>query len=162
MASLLSREVRRANRHDSGMIASVLRQTFAEFRSFYTEDAFEATTPGVVQIEARMDEGPIWVALENQTVVGTVSVVGKEGGLYVRSMAVISGMRGKGIGRALLEQVEEYAAANGFRRLLLTTTPFLSKAITLYASFGFYRTEEGPHDLFGTPLFAMEKKLRAT
>jgi len=31
----------------------------------------------------------------------------------------------------------------------------------LYERFGFQRTEEGPHDLFGTSLFTMEKQLKS-
>jgi ribosomal protein S18 acetylase RimI-like enzyme len=41
--------------------------------------------------------------------------------------------------------------------MLLSTAPFLDRAIRLYERFGFRRTNEGPHDLFGTPLFSMEK-----
>jgi hypothetical protein len=36
-------------------------------------------------------------------------------------------------------------------------TPFLNTAIRLYEAFGFRRMNDGPHDLFGTPLFTMEK-----
>jgi hypothetical protein len=32
----------------------------------------------------------------------------------------------------------------------------------LYEKFGFQRTGEGPHELAGTPLFTMEKKLVGT
>jgi ribosomal protein S18 acetylase RimI-like enzyme len=58
-----------------------------------------------------------------------------------------------------LVQAEHYASERGCRRLFLSTTPFLSSAIHLYEKFGFTRTPEEPHDLFGTPLFTMEKVL---
>jgi ribosomal protein S18 acetylase RimI-like enzyme len=45
--------------------------------------------------------------------------------------------------------------------MFLSTTPFLIGAISLYERAGFRRTGEGPHDLFGTPLFSMEKVLHA-
>jgi ribosomal protein S18 acetylase RimI-like enzyme len=47
--------------------------------------------------------------------------------------------------------------AGKFRRLFLSTTPFLDRAISLYERFGFQRNEEGLRELFGTPLFTMEK-----
>jgi len=72
-------------------------------------------------------------------------------------MAVRPVARGQRIGERLLTTVEQFAATGMFRRMLLSTTPFLDRAIRLYEHFGFRRTSEGPHDLFGTPLFSMEK-----
>jgi hypothetical protein len=43
--------------------------------------------------------------------------------------------------------------------LLLSTTPFLASAIRLYEQYGFVKSDRGPQNLFGTPLFAMEKPL---
>ena len=85
--------------------------------------------------------------------------VDKGDALYIRGMAVVPSVRGSGIGSGLLREVESVARAAGQRRLRLSTTPFLSSAIQLYESFGFQRTDADPHDLFGTPLFTMEKAL---
>jgi GNAT superfamily N-acetyltransferase len=62
----------------------------------------------------------------------------------------------------LLQHVEDWATSQGCSRLFFSTTPFLSAAIRLYEKFGFRRTGEGPHELAGTPLFTMEKKLFRT
>jgi GNAT superfamily N-acetyltransferase len=99
------------------------------------------------------------VALQDGMVVGTVSAVPHGDALYVRGMAVEPITRGNGIGRALIGRVEEHATERGFKRLYLSTTPFLAGAIRLYEKCGFVRSADGPDDLFGTPLFAMEKKL---
>jgi hypothetical protein len=48
----------------------------------------------------------------------------------------------------------------GYERLLLSTTPFLDRAIRLYEKFGFRRNGEPPHDLFGTPLITMDKIIK--
>lgn len=154
-----SAQIRRAGPDDASQIASVLQRAFAEYESSYTLEAFAATisTPG--QILERMREGPIWVALENESIIGTVSAVGRAESLYVRGMAVDPAARGKGIGRELLERAEEFATEHGFKRLFLSTTPFLSSAILLYEKHGFRRSDEGPHDLFGTPLFTMVKTI---
>jgi GNAT superfamily N-acetyltransferase len=63
------------------------------------------------------------------------------------------------VGRLLLEKIESFASACGYKRLFLSTTTFLGRAIRLYESFGFQRLNDEPHDLFGTPLFTMEKVL---
>ncbi len=101
----------------------------------------------------------MWVALLKGEVVGTVSVVPQGQALYVRSMAILPAARGNRIGEKLLTQIEEFAIANGYKRLLLSTTPFLDRAIHLYEKFVFGRNGEPPHDLFGTPLLTMEKSI---
>ena len=108
-----------------------------------------------------MTEGPLWVALENNAFVGTMSVVLKSEGLYIRGMAVDPIARGKGIGRKLLNCAEEFAVQNGCERLFLSTTPFLSRAKKLYERYGFQRSSGGPDNLFGTPLFTMTMTLPA-
>lgn len=152
-------QIRIAITDDAPAIASTLHRAFLEFEPLYTPEAFAATISSPDQIRLRLSEGPIWVALQDDVVVGTVSVAPKGNALYIRGMAVDPAARGSGIGRELMTRVEEYAARRGFKRLYLSTTPFLSDAIRLYEKCGFVRFENGPDNLFGTPLFTMEKKL---
>ena len=151
--------IRTAVPDDVPAIASTLHRAFLEFEPLYTPEAFVATISSPGRIRLRLSEGPIWVALQGAVVIGTVSVAPKGDALYVRGMAVDPVARGSGIGRELMKRIEEYATERGFRRLYLSTTPFLIGAIRLYENCGFVRNEDGPDNLFGTPLFTMEKKL---
>ena len=151
--------IRAAVPEDAPAVASVLRESFAEYEPLYTREGFAATTPAGEQVRERIEEGPVWVVLDGGAVVGTVSVVPKGESLYVRGMAILPAARGRHIGELLLRRVEEFASGHGFRRLFLSTTPFLGRAIRLYERHGFKRIAEGPDDLFGTPLFTMEKLL---
>ena len=151
--------IRRATADDAVSIASVMHAAFVEHASAYTPEAFAATTPTPEQIQHRMSEGPMWVALQDNIIVGTVSVVPKSAALYIRGMAILPTARGQSIGRQLLKQVEDFAAKHSYACLFLSTTPFLARAIRLYERCGFRRNDEGPHELFGTPLFTMEKTL---
>ena len=153
--------VRLALREDAEAIATILHDSFIEFKHLYTAAGFAATALTAEQVIARINEGPVWVAVLDDRIVGTVSAVAKDNALYVRGMAVLPAARGKRAGSILLETVEGYAAAHNFKRLFLSTTPFLDRAIRLYENAGFCRIEEGPRDLFGTPLFTMEKLLTA-
>jgi GNAT superfamily N-acetyltransferase len=148
-----------AGPEDAPVIAAVLHASFLEFKSVYTQGGFAATTPGAEQVLARMREGPVWVALHEGVVMGTVAAVVKDESVYVRGMAVLPAARGSGAGTALLQQVEGWSAGQRCGRIFLSTTPFLNSAIRLYERFGFRRTNDGLHDLFGTPLFTMEKTL---
>lgn len=153
--------VRFATVDEAGRISSTLYHAFAEFEPLYTPGGFAATTPTAEQIASRWNEGPVWVAVRDERIVGTVAVRPYERSLYVRSMALLPELRGRGIGLALLSTLEAYAVDGGYERLFLTTTPFLHDAIRLYERFGFRRAEAGPTNLHGTPLFTMEKFLRA-
>ena len=152
-------QVRRVTGKDAPGVVSVLRQAFAEYQPLYTEQGYRATTPATAEIVARMGQGPVWVAIHKDQIVGTGSVVPRPEGIYIRGMAVIPSARRLGIGHRLLDEIQGFAIAHEASRLFLSTTPFLDKAIRLYEVFGFRRSEDGPHDLFGTPLFTMEKAI---
>ena len=148
-----------ATADDAPAIAAVLYESFREYESSYTPGGFAATTPVGDQIKDRIKEGPVWVALLDDMIVGTVAAVPKGEALYIRGMAILPAERGQRIGESLLRQIESFAFENGFKRLYLSTTPFLGRAIRLYENYGFRHCAEGPHDLFGTPLVTMEKFL---
>ena len=151
--------IRLACSEDAAEIALVLRESFAEYEHLYTKAAFDVTTPEPGAVLDRMKEGPIWVALVNDQIVGTASAQLTDDGLYIRGMGVRPSGRGRDIGRLLLKHVEAFAVARHIQRLFLSTTPFLERAISLYQGSGFRRIDGGPTDLLGTPLFTMEKRL---
>ena len=142
-------EIRLAGVGDAGAMAGVLREAFEEYIEMYTEGGFAATTPTGDRIEARMDEGPAWVAMLDGEIVGTVAAVPRGEELYVRSMAVLPSARGNRIGEMLLGYVEEFAREHGLNRLVLSTTPFLERAIARYEKWGFRRCGDGPQELWG-------------
>jgi N-acetylglutamate synthase-like GNAT family acetyltransferase len=152
-------EIRRAAQEDAAAIAAVLHESFVEFKDLYTDQGFAATAIGIEQVVTRMREGPVWVALHEAVVLGSVAAVIKSDSVYIRGMAVLPTARGSGAGTRLLQQVEAWAVTQGYSRLSLSTTPFLDSAIRLYERSGFRRMDEGLHDLFGTPLFEMEKTI---
>ena len=149
--------IRRATTEDADEIARILRESFAEYESFYTPQAYGATTPAGEAVRERLTEGPIWIAGEDAIALGTISARSTPQGIYVRGMAIVPAARAGGIAESLLRAVEEFALANGARRLYLSTTPFLTRAIRFYEREGFRRCEGGPSNLHGTPLFTMEK-----
>ncbi|HMG76441.1 MAG TPA: GNAT family N-acetyltransferase [Pyrinomonadaceae bacterium] len=137
----------------------MLFESFAEYESLYKPEGFSATAITAEEIANRIAEGPVWVVLLGEKIVGTVSVIPKGDALYIRGMAVLPAARGQRTGELLLTHVEQFAATQNFQRLLLSTTAFLDRAIRLYENFGFRRTDAEPHELFGTPLFSMEKPM---
>jgi N-acetylglutamate synthase-like GNAT family acetyltransferase len=152
-------EIRLAGEADAPAISDVLHKSFVEFRALYTDAGFAATVLTAEQVLARIREGPGWVALREATILGTVAAIVKGDSVYIRGMAVLPESRGAGAGAGLLQQVENWAIREQYTQLFLSTTPFLNSAIQLYERHGFRRTDEGLHDLFGTPLFVMQKSI---
>ena len=153
-------QIRRATPDDARSIADILREAFAQFESDYTPEAFAAVTPPPDEIARRFDEGPIWIAVRNDEIVATVSVVPEPEWLYIRSMAVLPKMQGLGIGHQILNVVEKYGIQNGFDRLFLYTTHFSTDAIRLYEKHGFGRVRDtSAEEWLGTPGLSMDKKI---
>lgn len=152
-----SLEVGLATDVDAEDLSEILLASFLEFQSQYTSSGFAATTPKADELRQRLLEGPIWIAKLNSRKVGTVSVVVKGRELYIRGMAVVPDARGAGVAVALFRAVDDYAKSVGCFREFLSTTPFLHRAIAFYRGIGFEEIGDGPTELFGTPLFTMER-----
>lgn len=153
-------QIRLAAAKHAESIARILFEAFSEFESEYTSEAFGVVTPPPDEIIRRFDEGPMWVAVRDDEIVATVSVVAEPEWLYIRSMAVLPKAQGFGVGRLLLNAVEEYGIENGFDRLFLYTTYFSPGAIRLYEKNGFQRGRDTTADeWYGTPGLAMDKKI---
>ncbi len=82
--------------------------------------------------------GAIFLALEDNTVVGCVGVRPKKGNqaelkrLYVRAEN-----QGKGIGKHLLNAAMSKAKQTGYSAIVLDTLPMMKKARSLYQDYGF-------------------------
>ena len=94
---------------------------------------------------SRTDEGVWLVAVEGARVVGGLHAAREEGEAvrHVASigMFVVSDMRGRGIGAALLAACVRWGRDTGVEKLALSVYPHNEAAIALYRRFGFQ--EEG-------------------
>jgi len=153
-------EYRLARPDESEAISELLLETFGLFEAEYTPGAFTYTTPDTDVVRGRFDEGPVWVAMDGDTMIGTVSGLPEPERFYVRSMAVRPDAQGHGIGQKLLEPLEVFAREKGFERMYLYTTHVLPGAKRLYEKNGFYVLRETPpeewYDMAG---LEMEKKI---
>ena len=103
----------------------------------------------------------LWLALEQQAVVGAVqlSLCGKANGRHraeVEKLMVQQAARGKGIGRALMQAMEQGAHAAG-RSLLVLDTRAGDVASHLYRQLGYQEAGQIPHFALGA-----DGKLAAT
>jgi ribosomal protein S18 acetylase RimI-like enzyme len=150
-----------ASKANAETIAKILSEAFAEFDDKYTPEALKYVTPAADEVRRRFAEGPIWLALKNDEIVGTVSVVSEPDRLYIRSMAVSPAAQGHGVGGRLLETIEDYARSSDIDTLFLYTTHFSTDAISLYEKHGFVKGRETTAEEWcGTPGLEMWKYLK--
>jgi GNAT superfamily N-acetyltransferase len=119
---------------------------------------FEALIAGLYGDFERAPQTPpkaLWVAVQQNAIVGSVFVTaseGREGVAQLRMLYVEPEARGLGIGRMLVDQSVSFARDNGYRRMRLWTQSVLASARRIYASAGFVLVESQPHHSFGHDL----------
>lgn len=149
--------VRQATTADAPSIARLLHD-------FNTE--FAEPTPGVEALtrHARrlLEEGEMAVLLTGEAPDGIAllrfrpSVWTGEPEAHLQELYVVPGLRGRGIGRALLEATIEFARAAGATNLDLNTGETDTAARSLYESMGFTNKEGGPE---GPPMLYYEREI---
>ena len=153
-------EVRVARPDESEAISELLLESFGLFEAEYTSGAFDYTTPSTEVVRSRFEEGPVWVAVDGNAMIGTVSGLPDDDRFYIRSMAVRPDAQGLGIGQQLLDRLEGFAREGSFERMYLFTTNVLPGAQRLYEKNGFYvKRETEPAEWFDMGGLEMEKEL---
>lgn len=112
------------------------------------------------QIRDGVDGGFMLVALCNGQVVGTIAFFAMDGNDYDYELAkftVDKRLRGKGIGRMLIEAALDKAAAQGKRRVYIITNKLCYSAIHLYEQYGFKKIN-GVSAVFKRGDYLMELK----
>jgi GNAT superfamily N-acetyltransferase len=150
--------IRPAASRDARGIAAVLHAAFAPYEPLYTPAAFAATAIPAAGVLRRLEEGPVWVAIEHRRVIGTLGAVLHRPVLHLRGMAVMPSKHGRGIGRRLLAEAERFGRGVGANRIELQTTPFLASALRLYSAAGYEPCVDVTYWL-GVPLVTMAKRL---
>ena len=153
-------EIKLAVPGNENLIASLILEAFLPFKAEYTPGAFEYTAATADTIRDRFAEGPMWLAMDGDEAVGTVSGLPEPDRFYIRSMAVKPEAQGRGVGQKLLEALERHAREERFTKLYLYTTFVLPAARRLYEKNGFYVLRETPpEEWFDMGGLEMEKKL---
>jgi ribosomal protein S18 acetylase RimI-like enzyme len=133
--------IRPATPADLPALAAVEREAFADeaYPPFFFRQAHDLW-PGLL----RVAEAPPGRA------VGYVlaAVGGRPGEAWVLSAAVRASHRGRGLGAALMEDVQAVLAARGVRAVRLTVHPGNAGAVRLYRRLG-YEVEREEADYFG-------------
>jgi len=96
------------------------------------------------------DEDRIWLAEINGRIIGSVAIVGySKVDAQLRWFLVHPDYRGLGIGKELLKDALQFCKERKYKTIFLWTTSELMAAGHLYSCFGFSKTEEKTHEIWG-------------
>jgi putative acetyltransferase len=134
--------IRAAKDTDSPAVVELVRTVLLEYGLEPAPEGIDADLPA---LEASYDAVGGWfeVLVEDGIIRGTVGVIPlSQTVCELRKMYFHPSIRGRGLGRALLDRTLRKAQAAGFEQVRLETASQLVEAISLYRSVGFMELDE--------------------
>ena len=132
---------------DREAAAAVVKTVLAEYGLGWEVGECGCSDRDAVEVETYywQSGGEFWVVEQAGEIVGTGGYLPIERGekaAEIRKMYLLPSARGKGLGRYLLAELEQAAAAKGFGEVWVETSTVLAEAVKLYERNG-YRPKSG-------------------
>jgi ribosomal protein S18 acetylase RimI-like enzyme len=142
--------IRPAAAADVPAIAALVRAAYA----MYVPRIGRQPAPVTADHAALVAAGRVWVAEVAGEIAGVIVLIPRADHLLVENVAVAPAMQGRGIGRALMTQAEERAAAAGLAELRLYTNQLMTENLALYPALGYVETGRRVEDGFARVYFS--------
>ncbi|HHW30707.1 MAG TPA: GNAT family N-acetyltransferase [Clostridiaceae bacterium] len=132
--------IRKAIKDDAEAILNITRESFIK----YVKDsgltvAIEALTESLDDIVNDIDKKDVYILLVNKKPVGSIRVeILQDGSAYISRFGVLPEYQNLGIGKSLLEHVENALKTRGVKKIVLHTASKNKDLICFYYSRGFY------------------------
>lgn len=140
--------IRVADSRDAEAVADCVRAAFSP----YIERIGKPPAPMLVDFPTIISGGKVWVAEADHRVAGVLVQYATEHGFYIDTVAVLPGLQGTGIGRALLIFAEDEAQKRGFSSIYLCTNVKMTENQVFYPKIGYLeyerKTDEGYDRIF--------------
>jgi GNAT superfamily N-acetyltransferase len=144
--------------HCWGRLLEVLRAAFAQ------QEGRIDPPSSVYALDERLlsskaAEERVFVAKDEGLLVGCIFARDTGRSIYLGKLAVLPHLRGRGVGRLLVQAVEDYARRSGRIVLELETRIELIENHRIFESYGFRKVEEKAHPGYARPTsISMEKR----
>ena len=139
--------IRKVEPADNPALAIIVRNTLAEFGANRPGTVFFDDTTDHLYELFQAEKSVYYVAEIDGTIVGGAGIFPSAGlppdTCELVKMYLQTSVRGRGLGKYLIEQCLAFAKNNGYEHVYLETMPELRKAMGIYEKFGF-RYLNGP------------------
>ena len=123
-------------------LQQVERLSGQQFRSVGLDQIADDKPTAVADLSVYIATGRCWIAAEDDEIVGYLLVDEVDGNAHIEQVSVVPEHQGRGIGRRLINAVEEWAQARGAPALTLTTFTDVPWNRPLYEHLGFRVMDE--------------------
>lgn len=133
--------IRRIQLSDNEELASIVRTSLAEFGADKPGTVFYDNTTDRLYELFQQPGSIYYVAEQDEKVLGGAGIYPSEGlplqTCELAKMYLRAAVRGRGLGKVLIEKCLEFAKAYGYLQVYIETMPELRKAVSIYKKFGF-------------------------
>jgi len=151
-------QIRRANREDVRLLSPFVQMVVDEvYGHLWQMDSSIDVRAIIASRIAAEDWSKAWVALDGNTLVGTVLTHED----WIDDLWVIQDFRGRGIGKRLLLRGEEDILERGFHVLRLRMVEANTRALAFYRRSGWNAIRNFPHETFSfIPMLELQKTVQ--
>ncbi|MDD3766686.1 MAG: GNAT family N-acetyltransferase [Eubacteriales bacterium] len=141
--------VKKATIYDIEGIMKVTREAFEKYAQLAGLPCVDALTETYEQVKSDIENKLVYIAITEGQIVGSVRVAVDEESktAYLSRFGVSVSQQNAGVGKALMQSVDEDMYAMGVQKLFLHTASKISSLISFYYNRGFYiestSTEKG-------------------
>ncbi|MCX7772636.1 MAG: GNAT family N-acetyltransferase [Clostridia bacterium] len=130
--------IRRAEEKDAPAVFKILQTAFKEYAAITGLKKLEALTETVDDIRSEILSKAVYIAVIDDTIVGTVRLDIHNKEAYLSRFAVDSNNRNIGIGKALISVVDKFLKEKGVQKVTLHTASKHGALMRFYYSRGFF------------------------
>jgi ribosomal protein S18 acetylase RimI-like enzyme len=165
----LSLVIRDARSEEMDEVSLLMRDAYLEYEKFFPPEGWKLYLGDIMDVRSRLGDSQLIVAELEGHLAGAVTLYPDasrsreewpEGWAGIRLLAVHPAYRGRGVGRALMEECVRRCREEGIRAIGLHTAAIMSIAQKMYEHMGFVRAPE--YDFYprpGTVVMAYRLKL---
>lgn len=124
---------------DRQLVAALIQQVLLEYGLSWEPDGADRD---VLEVETAyfQADGEFWVVEQNLRIVGTAAyypIQRGERAVEIRKMYLTTAVRGRGLGKFLLQELEKAIFTRGYRQIWIETASVLEEAVKLYRQAGY-------------------------